>query len=72
MGRDALYRRCDKCGVYEEATDPDDPPDGWQVLSIGVRGTADATNRHGERYDVLICNGCDDALYAWFYNRGAG
>jgi len=59
--------KCERCGAVTTNGNCDDGPDGWELLRIGVRGSADATNRTGERAVKLVCNACDDAMYDWFY-----
>ena len=59
--------KCERCGAVTTNGIADEGPDGWRLLDVGVRGSADITNRTGERVTKFICNACDDALYEWFY-----
>ena len=53
---------CDRCQTASRDGDVDDPPTNWRFTPMPVRGSEGARSTR----DVVICDVCDDSLYAWF------
>jgi hypothetical protein len=58
---------CDRCQAVSREGDTDDPPPNWRHALMPVRGSQGARSTRG----VVICDDCDDSLYAWLVNPQA-
>ena len=57
---------CDRCGKVSRDGNVDDPPEDWRHFDAPVRGA----EGHRSTQKVVICDECDDALYAWWHQGG--
>lgn len=56
--------QCDRCEAVSKNGNIDDPPDGWIIRDMPVRGSEGARSSMA----ITLCMECDDRLYEWLHD----